>query len=522
MLKDLIERRYKILVCIFFVVYLFVGISIFKDYGMSWDEPATRTNGIKALKHVLGGDESLFNYKYRYYGTAFEGPLVFIEIILRLTKNSRSVYLMRHLATFLLFYAGAFFFYLLCRHRFGSWKMGLLGSLFLILSPRIFAHSFYNSKDISCMAMFIISIYTLLKFLDKKTFLRALFHALACAILIDIRIVGVLVPFLTLVFLVFGGLFEEDHTKIKSVIRNALVYILFLILFTILFWPLLWKTPLYHFKEAFQQMSHYPWNETVLYLGKQVEAYSIPWHYVPVWIAVSTPLLYTGLFLTGSFILVKTFVKDPVQFFLKRRDDLVFILWFFFPIAIVILFNAVLYDAWRQMFFIYPAFLMIALSGVVFLSEFIKIKFQGEKQKIMNIAFVCIMILSLSGVSHFMVKWHPYQNVYFNKLAGRDMKEIKKKFELDYWGLSYREALEYILKNDKDKIIKVCVSNYPGKVNSKILTPSDRKRLEYVEKPKDAKYFLGDYRWYAEGYPFENEFYSIKVGGAKIMVVYKL
>ena len=50
-----------------------------------------------------------------------------------------------------------------------------------------------------------------------------------------------------------------------------------------------------------------------------------------------------------------------------------------------------------------------------------------------------------------MIKDHPHQNVYFNFLAG---KNIQTKFELDYWGLSNKQALEYILKNDSKNIIK--------------------------------------------------------------------
>jgi hypothetical protein len=121
-----------------------------------------------------------------------------------------------------------------------------------------------------------------------------------------------------------------------------------------------------------------------------------------------------------------------------------------------------------------------------------------------------------------MVKYHPYQNVYFNILAGKNMVEIKNNFELDYWGLSYRQALEYILKKDMDKTIKICVANFPGMLNAKILTPNDLLRLAYVEKPEEAKYFLSNYRWHKEEYLYKEEYYSKKVGGVRIMVVYKM
>jgi len=150
-----VEKKHKIIVIIFFAVYLFLGIIIFKDYGISWDEPARRENGIITVKYILEGDKTLLNTT-NSHGTAFEVLLIFLEKILCL-KDSRDIYLMRHLFTFLLFYTGVIFFYLLCTDIFRNWKTGILGCLFLILSPRIFAHSFYNSKDIPFLVLFVIS-----------------------------------------------------------------------------------------------------------------------------------------------------------------------------------------------------------------------------------------------------------------------------------------------------------------------------------------------------------------------------
>ena len=131
-------------------------------------------------------------------------------------------------------------------------------------------------------------------------------------------------------------------------------------------------------------------------------------------------------------------------------------------------------------------------------------------------------MLNVANVVYFMVRYHPYQNVYFNSLAGRDMQEIKSRFELDYWGLSYRKALEYILKNDKDEVIKIYVATSPGENTVNILTEDSKKRLLYVKSLNDAKYFLSDYEWHPSEYLYKDEFFSIKIGEAKIMVVYKL
>jgi len=521
--KDLIEKKYKIVVCLFFVAYLCLGISIFKHYGISWDELQSRDNGIMIANYVLKGDQSLLTYKDRYYGTAFETLLVAIERFLNLTESLRATFFMRHLVTFLLFYTGVLFFYLLCKYRFGSWKIGLLGSLFLILSPRIFAHSFYNSKDGACLAMFIISIYTLVKYLDKKTLSTAAFHALACALLIDIRIVGIIVPLFTVIFLIADLLIIRiKKIESKKIIVSFLIYAFLLIFFTVLFWPILWKNPVYHFINAFKLMSHYDYPYTVLYLGDYVKAMNLPWHYIPVWIIITTPVFYTFCFFISCFVSIKPLLRNPIQFYLSKKNDFIFILWFFLPLVVVIGIRSVLYDDWRQMFFIYPAFLMLSLVGLTSLFEFIKLKFQGLNYKIINVTLIFIIIFNLVNTAQFMIRYHPYQNVYFNKLTGRDMKEIKNNFELDYWGLSYRKALEFILKNDKSKIIKVFVANWPGKANAHTLTSNDINRLVYVENPNEAKYFLSNYKWHEEEYPLKEEYYSIKIDGAKIMVVYKV
>ena len=522
-IRILIEEKYKIVVCLFFAIFLCIGITVFKDYGISWDESQQRHTGTINTLYVFKGDQRLLTDSERYHGPAFEIFLADIERILNLTKSPRAIFLMRHLVTFLLFYTGVLFFYLLCKHRFGNWKIGLLGSLFLILSPRIFAHSFYNSKDIPFLAMFIISIYTLVKYLDKKTLSRAAFHALTCALLIDIRIVGIIVPFFTIIFLVADSLIiKTKEIEDKEIITGFLMYTLLLSCFTVFFWPVLWANPLYHLTNAFIQMCRFPWHGTVLYLGSYIKVTNLPWHYIPVWIIISTPLFYSFCFFVGCFVSMKLILKNPIQFYVNKRADLIFIFSFFLPLVTVIGIRSVLYDAWRQMFFVYPAFLMLSLVGLTSLFESIKIKFQGLSHRIINATVIFLMASSLINTARFMIQYHPYQNVYFNRLAGRDMKEIKNNLELDYWGLSYRTALEYILKNDTDKVVKIYVVNWPGKANADILTSEDRNRLVYVKNPDEAKYFLSNYKGHKEEYPYKEEYYSIKFDGAKIMVVYRL
>ena len=119
-------------------------------------------------------------------------------------------------------------------------------------------------------------------------------------------------------------------------------------------------------------------------------------------------------------------------------QDLIFLALFFAPLVAVIVLNSVLYNGWRQMYFIYPAFIVIAVRGLVGLWHVCK------HHKILKSLLVLTVTLCLSYTAYWMVRWHPYQYLYFNVLAGQS----SKRFDVDYWGVAYREPLLAILNQD--------------------------------------------------------------------------
>ena len=143
-------------------------------------------------------------------------------------------------------------------------------------------------------------------------------------------------------------------------------------------------------------------------------------------------------------------------------------------------------------------------------------------KRIIQTGLLLILATGLSEPVYFMITSHPYQNIYFNAFAGSDMAQIKSRFELDYWGLSYREALEYILEKDPSTQIRVRVAEDSGYFTKDILSKEDRQRLFYADSLKSADYFIGTYRWHPSEYSADNDFFSIKIGNDRIVVVYKL
>ena len=82
-----------------------------------------------------------------------------MEVALGL-HDEREIYFLRHLLNFLVAWAGAIAVWLLALRRFGDWRPALLAAAFLVFSPRLFAESFYNSKDIVFMAAVAIGLNT--------------------------------------------------------------------------------------------------------------------------------------------------------------------------------------------------------------------------------------------------------------------------------------------------------------------------------------------------------------------------
>lgn len=363
------QFSYKTLIpFLFFLAYFIAGLLIFDDYGISWDEEVQRIDiGLVNYNAAFHNDrQALLSSLGKYHGPVFEIFLIIAEKALRLS-DSRDIYLMRHLFTFFVFFIGVIFFYFLIKNHFKNWKIGLIACAMLILNPRIFAESFYNSRDIPFLAVFIIAVFLLFEFFKKQSILNAFFFSLSTAILIDLRIMGILVPafFAVIIFhrIFFSFLKEEKH-GIKFIPVAATF--LFTAVFVVLFWPVLWQDTITHFVGSLKSMSHYHWESSVFLLGKMYDGFHIPRYYLPVWFFISNPILFLLLFVTGIFVTAKLFFNSALQFFSGKIEIIIFLGWFFIPIFMVVILNAVVYDGWRHVFFIYPAFVFISLYGIEF------------------------------------------------------------------------------------------------------------------------------------------------------------
>ena len=537
-LKNIKNTEVLILILIY-SVFLLIGILSFKDFGISIDEWELRIGGFVNLKYIM---LSLFGTSPSEMGnivkipelTAYFGAhggyfvtlISFIEYIFNI-QDEQKIYFISHLINHLIFLIANFYFFLLIKDRFNNYIYGIAGAFFLFLSPRIFAESFYNQKDILFLSMFLISSYYAVSFIKKPSLKNSLLLAFSSALSIDIRIMGLmLIPIL--LFFVYVKYIKNKDSKL---LLFTIIYLAILPFTVILFWPYLWMDPWNNLIEAFNIMSSYGtrWGGYNLYFGKYILASNIPWHYSLVWIFITTPILYLILFIYGFFhislrlknrlfkITNESNVNDVVASD-NELTDLFHYVTFILPIFLVISFNSTMYDGWRHLFFIYPSLLYISLKGLYL------IKLNFFRKKFLNLFLAIILFLSFT--TYEMIHYHPHQNVYFNLLVG---KNVYKKFENDYWGLSNKQAFEFLLSNESKNTIFIGSAGPISLENSKkILSLEERARL--VIKPNnEADYIIDNYRnWFGQynknRYKIPDNFIIYKDilrRGRKIISIYK-
>jgi hypothetical protein len=494
----------KLLPYIFFTTTLMIGALIFKDYGVGIDEYINRDNGIVSLNYILSLLErylsitiwaldpqlnsnlpDLSTYKDRDYGVAFDLPAIIIERILSL-NSSREQYLLRHLLTYFTFWISTIYFYNLINNQFKSKAIALLAVLMLYLSPRIFAEAFYNNKDLVFLSIFLIATYYLIEVFRKSSKINTLLFAIFSGLSIDLRIIAVILP--GLFFLIVCLKLYNNIVSKKEALHHTLIYAVSCLVCILLFWPWLWADPITNFLTAFQNMAKFRWLNWVLYRDHYYPSSDLPWHYLPIWILITTPPIYIALILVGQIKCAFFVSTNKVKDILSTGNVSIFIMTVICvaPISAAIILKSTVYDAWRQFYFIYPALLFFAALGTNLIFSWIR------KIKLLKFCFILLLCFSQVSIIYWMVNAHPFQNVYFNSFAGPNWDQ---RYEVDYWGLSNGRGVEFILSDttsDRIKIYGLGITSIPQAFS--LLPAHQQQRLEVTTDINTANYVLTNFR----------------------------
>ena len=524
------------IIIFFFSLIFVVGIICADDYGVSSDEYETRIQGFVNLDYIgqkispevtdkfkknknlpYLQDES---YSLKTYGVLYDTFVSLFEVIFKI-EDKRNQFIFKHYFNFLIFFLCLICFYKLCNIRFNDWKYSLFGVLLLILSPRIFANSFYNNKDIIFLCYLLFSVFFGIKFFKKINLKNALLFALSNSLAIaGVRFYGLISPIIIYPLLIFYTFITKETIKKKLIL--ILTSFVLTIIFTIIFWPYLWENTLANFINIFKFLNNLDFGIYSLFYGKIIEAKNMPWYYSILWIVITTPLFYIILSLYGIFnFFIKLLLETKKNFNTQNFYlDSIFVLILTIPIVGSIIFKSSSYNGWRHLYFIYPYLIIFSLLGYKKIIE--KISNSKIFTLVFNVSTISIILFYL----FWMAYNHPHQYAYFNILAGKD---IHKKFDIDYWGLSYKENLNYISQNDSREKIYI-KNNSENNLFYFLFSLEHEKRKKFIYNFENrapdyiiTNYYLEKrYKKFDDNY-LENYYIyrTIMVNGSPINTVFK-
>jgi hypothetical protein len=499
---------------LFFICFLAIGCFSFRDYGVPYDEGTLSQLGMESYAYVFEGKPYPQDLHFRFHGTAVELPLYALTKLISHDDSASAAYV-RRFCVFVFLFLSVWTFYFIARRLTQDWRLACVGCLFFVLSPRVFAHGFYNSRDIPAMALFTAAMLTLLRLLEKRTFIRSLTHGVMCGLALGIRMPMLILIPITISVCVWDTITKRNtRAFVQKELMLLAIFLLTVCIVTIAVWPLLWEAPLKHLLDAYLFMRRT--SNEVIFLGNTY--YSVPWFYIPAWIGMTTPLFYSFFFLIGCLSTMHRFARERFKFLWNEKpEQLIPLVWFFLPIIAIVVTKAAIYQEWRHVLFIYPGFLLIALLGVQALIKNITRTAHWRFLPFAIIVFVIIFPLSTTGV--WMLRHHPFENVYY----AVPRQWISSSLDIDYWGLSTRQAVQYIADNDSRPLLSYYSPQNLALLNGivffkvhgtlRIVPVTDIKVADYVvvlEQPGIEP-----------SLPALQELYSINVDGMTLVHVYE-
>lgn len=430
-------------IILFLSLYYSYSFLTFKDFGITWDELDVYSTGKLMYEHLIlprspdnpalvfktGGEEIKSVYNYLYSSTLY---------ILNSKQSFAGYHLLNMLFASLAFIAA----YAILLKKYSSPWLALIGPIFLVCIPRFFGDIPANPKDVPFAVMYLVAIASIYLFSEiKNTYIRIFLFAFIFGVLQSMRVVGLAIYVLIGAYDTYRYL--EKHSskfEIKPFIYfllNEAAYLATILglasLITIISWPYAGSSFFKHFRDIMRTSREYPWLGSTLTNGVYMPSYNLPWHYLPTWIGATTPIFIQLLTGWGIIAAFKKNFKNPIYFLI------IFALIMNFSIYYVSQPN--IYDGLRHFMFVLPLIGMVAAIACVEIILY-------AKQKV-KMTVVTLIVINIIFVIISYVQLHPYEYVYFNEAVG-GLRGAAGKYETDYWGASFREAVLW-LRHDTEK-----------------------------------------------------------------------
>ena len=493
-------RAQALAVCALFAI---AGVVVLDDYGVGADARAQRRIAIANADYIATGDISGLSQPdiaLRYYGVAFEMPLLMLERALGL-QDARHIHLTRHLLTHLFFIAGGFACGMLAYRMVGSRWVALPVMLMFLLHPRLYAHSFFNTKDTPFAAMMVIALYLANRAFRRDTIGAFLLCGVGVGLAINLRPFALML--LPMILAMRGlDLWQAGKGERKHILATAGVFAAAALAITYIIHPYYWENPL-RFIEGARALSQYPTILDNLFMGEIYPATAVPWNYIPVWFAITAPPVALSLGALGAAAVCWQSVSRPLVALRdhETRFRVVLLGCVVLPVAVVIALQFNIYNGWRQMYFLWGPFCLLAAVGLYSIANIRTgmgiwkvgarlprwVRGGGRWHMTQRALVYGIVGAGLATTLTAMAALHPHQQVYFNALVDTKTPDaLGKRYDMDYWQVAQRQSLEYLLARYPDDTLPV----WPRKRSLQILPQNDRDRILISMGAHEADYLI--------------------------------
>ena len=520
--------------CALFAV---VGVAVVDDYGSSGDATAHHRSAAAAADYIATGNidrivQGLSRKDLHYYGLAIEMPLLLLERALGL-QDTRHIFLMRHLLTHLFFIAGGFACGMLAYRMMGSGWVALLAMLMFLLHPRLYAHSFFNTKDSPFAALLVIALYLAHRAFRRDTIGAFMLCGIVLGLAINLRPFALMLPPMILAMRALDLWQASGWSERKRILASAGVFAAATLSTMYISHPYYWENPL-RFIEGLGVLSRHPTYIENLFMGKIYPPDAVPWNYIPVWFAITAPPVALTLGSVGCAAVCWQGISRPLAALLDRetRFRILLLGCFALPVVVVIALQANIYQGWRQMYFLWTPFCLLAAVGLHTIASGNAGKVGGQiaarlpgrvrggglhmaRRALAYGAAGVGLITTLTA----MAALHPYEYVYFNALTDtKTPGALGKRYDMDYWSVAQRQSLEYLLARYPADTLHVWVSEQ----NTRLLPSSDRERIVHARAAPDADFYLNSRHYYRRDTPEPPRLHSVQAYGSDIAITLAL
>jgi hypothetical protein len=437
---------------------LLLVLLTFRDYGISNDEEVQHRYGELIVAYYQSGfaDRSLFDYKNLYlYGGLFDIVAVLLAKILPL-----DVYSLRHLLSALIGVAGIGATAAVARLIAGP-RAGLITALALATCGPWIGAMFNHTKDIPFAAAMIAAVYFLLR--ASRNFPAArwgdiLGFGLMLGAATGLRALGLLLIGYAAIAITIAAPWERwrsaDGVKavMSFVLRSGLRIVPALLLgylIMIAAWPWAAQAPLNPLRAIFS-FAHFHYEIRTIVAGEIYKMADVPWWYVPVYLAIKSPLFILG----GAAVALAHAAwlrgRNMEGVWRRRRIEIAFVAFIaMFPIVCEMATEGPAFTGMRHFLFVMPPLAMLSGVGFDVLIESL------EQWRWVRTAAIALVVAATVWNVSLLVRLHPYEYMFYNHLVG-GLQGAERRYEMDYWVNMMPEAVgaleNYLgLQNEKSQ-----------------------------------------------------------------------